>query len=351
MAASVSESSDRRARMAARLGLVMMACAACVTPREAGWDRVPDSAAIAEEGSTDAFALAQQLWEKRDEESALREALELYAQAARQDSDPYPALVRLSRGSFLLAQGFVQETEERIRLWNEGAAWAEQALATQPEFRRVVVEQGGSLEEALPLLSTAQIDAAYWLLVNLGEWVGEQDLPTRFRYLARIRGLAGRVEELDPGFHYGAPHRFWGAFYAEAPGPAGGSLTKSREAFERALELGPGFFETRVLMAEVYAVAARDRGLFTAQLRAVLEGDPRAVARGAARAARGAPAGAPPAGTRGRALPLIRGARLTGRGRRRIHGLLRRAVALAWPGIRLPGGGSRRPVWFNLPPL
>ena len=283
MAATRREATHRRTPRASRLGIVLLGCAACVTPREAGWERAPGSPARVDRvnrlnrlnrGDDDPFERAQALWSQRDEENALREALELYAQAAGQDPEPYPALVRLSRGSFLLAQAFEQEPSERIRLWNEGAAWAEQALATLPEFRRAVVDEGLALEEASALLSADQVDAAYWLLVNLGEWVGEQDLATRFRYLGRIRGLAGRVEELDPAFHFGAPYRFWGVFYAEAPGPAGGSLKKSRAAFERALELGPGFFETRVLMAETYAVAARDRELFTELLEAVVAGDP-----------------------------------------------------------------------------
>jgi tetratricopeptide (TPR) repeat protein len=246
----------------------------CATPREAGWERAPAVHAQAADGAETLFRKAEEFWASRDEETSLRQALALYEECVDRDAADYRALVRLSRGSFFLAHAFTPDENERVRLWNEGAAWAERALATDPDFRAAVVDQARPVEEALELVPVERVDAVYWMVVSLGRWVGRQDLPTRFRYLGRIKALARRVEELDPGFHHGAAYRFWGAFYAEAPSAAGGSLAKSRAAFDQALEVSPDFFETRVLMAEVYAVRVADRELFTTLLQAVLAGDP-----------------------------------------------------------------------------
>ncbi|MEE8408419.1 MAG: TRAP transporter TatT component family protein, partial [Myxococcota bacterium] len=62
-------------------------------------------------------------------------------------------------------------------------------------------------------------------------------------------------------------------FYAKAPSFAGGDLDKSKQHFERAIELEPNYLGTKVLYAEYYAPKREDKELFTRLLNEVAGGD------------------------------------------------------------------------------
>jgi predicted anti-sigma-YlaC factor YlaD len=82
-----------------------------------------------------------------------------------------------------------------------------------------------------------------------------------------------RVLELDPNFYHGGPHRYFGAFYAVAPDFAGGDLAKSREHYDKSLEIAPYFLGTKILMAENLATKLDDEQMFDKLLEEVLAAD------------------------------------------------------------------------------
>lgn len=105
---------------------------------------------------------------------------------------------------------------------------------------------------------------------------------------AETRGVATDLELrplIDQGFtflhssagdlSFGAPARYFGARQVERP--FGKNVEASREAFDEALQLAPGFLLTRVLRANTLARATGDRALFESDLQQVLDASPDAL--------------------------------------------------------------------------
>jgi hypothetical protein len=76
--------------------------------------------------------------------------------------------------------------------------------------------------------------------------------------------------ELDETYFHGGPHRWFGSYYAKLPSIAGRDLEKSGEHFEKALEIAPNYFGTRILRSEYYATNSQDKELFRSDLEFVL---------------------------------------------------------------------------------
>jgi hypothetical protein len=68
---------------------------------------------------------------------------------------------------------------------------------------------------------------------------------------------------LDPSFYYAGPHRIAGVIPARLPE---GDLKASKTHFESAIALAPLYLANRVAYADYYAVRARDKRTFLAQL-------------------------------------------------------------------------------------
>ncbi|MCG6116668.1 MAG: TRAP transporter TatT component family protein [Aquimonas sp.] len=95
--------------------------------------------------------------------------------------------------------------------------------------------------------------------------------------IPRVGLLLERAVALDAGLDGGMPHVYLGVLNSLRPAAVGGEPEKGRAAFERAIELSAGRnLMARTLMARHYARLVFDQELHDAQLRAVLEADPRA---------------------------------------------------------------------------
>jgi len=60
------------------------------------------------------------------------------------------------------------------------------------------------------------------------------------------------VIQVDPAFEHGGPHRFLGRLYYELPSILGGSLDKSIEHLEKAVQYAPDYEENHLFLAEAY---------------------------------------------------------------------------------------------------
>jgi hypothetical protein len=260
---------------------------ACGSGRDGAWAPpvAPGDAARNADVVARIEALDQQAeghWTKRGEEPELRAAIAAWSSVVALDPLRHATWVRLSRASYLLADGHLSfdaaRQEDFQRAHEAGIRAAERALvALSPDFGRRI-EAGTRIEEALVVLDRAAVPALYWRAANLGKWATAQGFATVLTYKDEIRAVMTFCLERDEDYFYAGPHRYLGAFYARAPGFAGGDLAKSQLHFQRALERHPGMFSTRVLYALDYAVQAENRALYEEQLGLVLDGDPAAEA-------------------------------------------------------------------------
>jgi hypothetical protein len=79
------------------------------------------------------------------------------------------------------------------------------------------------------------------------------------------------VAQLEPDYDHAGADRYFGAFYTEAPGIAGGDVAKGKEHLDQALKLDPRYLENWVVLAERYARKAHDETLYERARRTILD--------------------------------------------------------------------------------
>ncbi len=258
----------RKIICASVLLLTLSFFAGCAAQRQAGWER---EIIKAEGDAAQLIAEANTYWAQRQEVAQLEKAIELYEQAAAIDQQNLDLFILLARAHYFLADAYLQDDEEQqTEMYDKSLAYAEKAMALHPEFK-VRVEAGEEVEDAIQVLDKAYVGAIYWGSASLGKWGLNKGLPTILKNKERGRKMMERCVELDETYFYGGPHRWFGGYYAKLPSIAGRDLDKSKEHFEKSLEIVPNYFGTRILRAEHYSLNSQDKELYRSDLEFVLD--------------------------------------------------------------------------------
>ncbi len=253
---------------------------ACAASRESGFDKPldgqDDGAATVEGNVEEVKAQADEAWEERGDVEKLEEAIALYTQAVQMEPNNVALYERLSRATYFLADAYLRDDRDRQEAThNKSIEWGERCLALDPQFK-AKIDSGAKVDEAVKLVGEEYTGCIYWQAAALGKWATLKGFATRLANKDRILNLITRVTELDKNFFYGAPDRYWGAYYALIPGFMGKDLEKSRKHFESSLEAAPDYLGTKVLMADPLAVEKQDRAMYKALLEEVIAADPSA---------------------------------------------------------------------------
>jgi hypothetical protein len=219
------------------------------------------------------------LWNKRYEQTSLVEFIALEEELSRTSRQNREQLVELSRAHFILAEYFLQEHGEQEKHWNDGASWAERALAENQAFRKKVVIGKIPADQVLSTLTRKDVDALYWFASNLGRWASRRGLGEILKYKDRVKKMLDRVRELDQNYFYAAVYRYYGVYYALLPGYTENDLKLSKRYFETALKKYPEYFSNHVLYAQYYASKIEDEALFQKHLNFVVKGNPKFLAK------------------------------------------------------------------------
>ena len=254
--------------LAALLAVPALLLTGCKTYKSGLAGASTSGAATAEPGS---FEEITGMWESDRASAAALDAiiakLETFTAA---NSDHQGALILLSRALYFRADGFTEDVEEKKALWERGVTVGEAAMAADAAFK-ARIDKGEKPSEAVTALQKDDQMAIYWTATNLGKWARASGFSTLVKYKGYVAKMMTHCLELDETAYYAGPVRYWGAFYAVAPGFAGGDMNKSREFFEKAKSMNPEAFSTYVLYADTYAIKSQDRELFDSLLKHVLE--------------------------------------------------------------------------------
>ena len=256
------------------LSIVLSGCAAS---RQSGWDAPPSTTEASSQEAKALFTQAMTPWKTRHEKPSLEQALKLLEQSAAEDPSSLDTLIHLTRGHYLMADAHAEDNEAKKASFDLATRWGERALATNEAFKKKVKDEARNVEEALDTLTTREVPAMYWTAASLGKWARLSGLGTMLKYKNRIKMLVERVEVLDPQYFHGAVPRYWGTYYAVAPGFAGGDINKSLQHYQKSLKLENNYFGTHVLYAENYATRKNDRELFKKELEFVINGKPESM--------------------------------------------------------------------------
>jgi tetratricopeptide (TPR) repeat protein len=276
---------------ACTMTLSLVGCAG----RTAYWEAKPSAAADAAAADVVADAGAEEAWAGRGEEANVRKAIagwegvlgceagdgspESRCKKVTVDASTVKVMSDLTHAYYFLADAFLRDKEDAyLTTMDRGVWWGERALAgASPEFAQKMADKA-KFYEAIKVVPAEGIEAMYWYAACLGKWAKRTSFAVLLGQKDNIKATMERVLELDPDFFHGAAHRYFGAYYAIAPGFAGGDPKKSEEHFAKSLEKAPYYLGTKVLIAEHLATKLDDEDRFKKELQEVIDADPNATA-------------------------------------------------------------------------
>ncbi len=217
------------------------------------------------------IAKGDENWAKRTDPAAIRAAIAEWEKAAEAEPKNLEVLIKLTRGHYFLADGYLRDNEkEYLEVMDKAVKWGERAMvAASPDFE-AKMREGGKIPEAVATVPKEGVGAMYWYASALGKWAKRKGFAVLLGQKDNVKATMDRCLALDPNFFYGGPHRYFGAFYAVAPAFAGGDLEKSKVHFNKSLEIEPNYLGTKVLWAAELSVKQQDEDAFEKLLNEVL---------------------------------------------------------------------------------
>jgi hypothetical protein len=266
------------------LASMVAVVAGCGSTREGAWETssetvVLDESAKAQEAQL--LAAAKEAWLQRGEEAQALAAVNTWQQAVALNPGNAQAWTDLSHALYFYADCYLRFDEAQPDVYKntheEGTKAAEHALiAMSPSFADKM-SKGGRIEDAVDGLNPSAVPALYWRSSNLGRWATLESFATLLSYKDEVRAIMQFCLDNDPEYWYHGPDRYFGIFFAKAPGFSGGDMTKSKEHFYYSIEAEPNYLGTHTYLAEEWAVKEADRDLFEQELGYVLNADPNVI--------------------------------------------------------------------------
>lgn len=129
------------------------------------------------------------------------------------------------------------------------------------------------LDRELARTSKSDVPSLFWGTLAWLTWIQQQQgAPAAMADLVVVEKIMTRLLELDETYQAGAIHLFFGALQATRPTMIGGDPERSRQHFERALEIsGHRFLLIQTTYAETYARRTQNKQLHDSLLREVID--------------------------------------------------------------------------------
>jgi hypothetical protein len=221
------------------------------------------------------FDEAKPLWDNRGDKASLQQAIGVYAKAY-ETAPSYDLAVRLTYAYYFLADAF-EEGGQRSKDYYTGYEWGLKALCYDPGFKQRYADEKKGMGDAINGVPKEFAGGIFWTATCYGKWGKMRNILKQLGPAKQARKMITYLYSIDKTYYYGGPARWLGAFYAIAPGIAGGDMKKSKQYYEEALALAPQYFATKVLMAENYYPEVKDRAGYDRALDEVLAGDPGSI--------------------------------------------------------------------------
>ena len=211
----------------------------------------------------------------RADRAQLEASIARYSEAVAIKDDDWQTYEKLAHAYYVLADGWLffegeAKKPDLLATYEKGYTAAQRGLAALSPALEQRLATGVDLKDAVALVDATGVGLMYWYATNLGKWGNSQDITVVLKYKERIFNIMTRVESLDVKYFYGAPLRYFGAYYSIAPSFAGGDLDKSWTYFQKAIEFEPKYLATYNLIAENLAPKKQDEAMFDEMIGKVL---------------------------------------------------------------------------------
>ena len=133
----------------------------------------------------------------------------------------------------------------------------------------------GDILSVLKDLGKNELEALLWTTISWNAWINlNLDKPAALAQFNISQACLERLLEIDPEYQYGLPYVLKATSISALPPMLGGSPTRAREYFEKALNVsGRKYFLAQYYFAKYYAVKIQDRALFTDLIEEIIQGD------------------------------------------------------------------------------
>ncbi len=210
---------------------------------------------------------ALRLWQKRDDQQSLEEALSKFEKVHETHPENLEILTYLARGYFILGELHQTNDDLKKRSFEKAREYGEKGLKLNKDYKKYADDD---IEKAIDKLTEKEMPVAYWTAAALGKWAKLNGIMSSLKYKDQILGIIKRVGKLKPDFFYASVPRYWGGFYAVAPGIAGGDMKKSKKKFKEAIKKAPEYLGNKVVYAELYLVEEGEEKEFKKVLQEVI---------------------------------------------------------------------------------
>lgn len=210
---------------------------------------------------------ALRLWQKRDVQESLEEALSKFEMIHGSQPENIEILTYLARGYFTLGELHYTNDDLKKRSFEKARQFGETGLATNEIYKKIAAED---IEMAIENLGEREAGLLFWTAASLGNWARLNGVMSSLKFKGQIVTSIKQVEKLKPNYFYGAVPRYWGGFYAILPAIAGGDMKKSKLNFQAAMSAAPEYLGTKTFYAEAYLVKKEDKKEFVKVLNEVM---------------------------------------------------------------------------------
>lgn len=210
---------------------------------------------------------ALRLWQKRDDQASLEQSLQKFETLLKANPTDLETLTYLTRGYFTLAELHYTNKDQKMKTFEKARQYGVQGLETNPEYKKLAKND---VEEAISKLTEREAPITFWTATSLGKWAKLNGVMSSLGKKGEILAMVKQVEKTKPDYFHGGVPRYWGGFYAVAPGIAGGDMGKSKKNFKKAMEVAPEYLGTKVLYAEVYLTKEDEKKEFKKVLEEVI---------------------------------------------------------------------------------
>lgn len=206
-------------------------------------------------------------------QEALGSNLKLLEALIKADPGNEKILLLASQGYSAYALAFAEDDSvERARVFYlRGRDYAVRVLSENPTLKKGLDGDLGSFRAALKTLSKDDVPAVFWAAFGWGSYINITRTEVgALADLPMVNAMMEFVLQHDSGYYYGGAHLFLGAIDGSYPPMLGGSPTRAKEHFEKAISLNGGkFLMTYVYYARTYAIQTLDQELFESLLKKV----------------------------------------------------------------------------------
>jgi hypothetical protein len=199
--------------------------------------------------------------------------LKLIEAMIKSDPENEQFLLFATQGYNSYALAFCEDDSiERARVFYLRARdYGMRILNKNKNFKNALDGDITQFRNAVKTFEKDDVPAIFWTAFSWGSYVNITRTDVAgLADLSKVQALIEFVADKDPSFYHGGAYLFLGTIEGSTPKSLGGNPDKSKEYFEKCLQINAGkFLMTQLYYARTYAVATQDQALFESLLKQI----------------------------------------------------------------------------------